>query len=281
VPFRDWKRYSGYSGYVTEVCGSTPENDCTHRVWPVGYTFLVADGEDVELEVRSYSGVFYDTFTVEYSEPQMPATSITMSVTGDSALSGSACTIPSDHSRTFISPWGPFVPQVGAWWDCKVKQDGNGWNAEIGVADFVDDFVALWYGKTPSGSSDVSVKGAVTDSIPTPPPSARPKPSPTSSTTPRPSSTTIASCASYGCVGYVPSHDCQCNSECTRFNNCCSDYSDLCSSSTGPSCAFYGCVGYEPAHECQCNSKCVDFNNCCSDYSGLCANRRRLIQRMM
>merc|ERR1712087_469801 len=52
VPFRDWKRYSGYSGYVTEVCGSTPENDCTHRVWPAGYTFLVADGEDVKLAVR-------------------------------------------------------------------------------------------------------------------------------------------------------------------------------------------------------------------------------------
>ena len=43
----------------------------------------------------------------QYSDPQMPATSITMTVTGDSALSGSACTISNNHDRKFITQYGP------------------------------------------------------------------------------------------------------------------------------------------------------------------------------
>ena len=60
----------------------------------------------------------YDTFVVEYSDPQMGATWITLSVTVDAALSGGACTIASTLARTFITQYGPLVPQAGAWWDC-------------------------------------------------------------------------------------------------------------------------------------------------------------------
>jgi len=35
-------------------------------------------------------------------------------------------------------------------------------------------------------------------------------------------------CADYGCVGYEPSHSCQCNDLCSRFGNCCSDYEAKC-----------------------------------------------------
>merc|ERR1712176_1514347 len=43
-----------------------------------------------------------------------------------------------------------------------------------------------------------------------------------------------ASCASYGCVAYDQSHDCQCNTECDRFGSCCSDYSNVCASEINP-----------------------------------------------
>ena len=36
------------------------------------------------------------------------------------------------------------------------------------------------------------------------------------------------SCAEYGCVGYAPEHDCQCDAECARNNNCCHDYAKKC-----------------------------------------------------
>jgi len=37
-----------------------------------------------------------------------------------------------------------------------------------------------------------------------------------------------ASCRAYGCVGYLPEHDCQCNEACAHFGNCCSDYQESC-----------------------------------------------------
>jgi len=36
------------------------------------------------------------------------------------------------------------------------------------------------------------------------------------------------SCAAYGCVGYRPSHSCQCNAQCAHYGNCCSDYWGRC-----------------------------------------------------
>lgn len=41
-----------------------------------------------------------------------------------------------------------------------------------------------------------------------------------------------ASCASYGCVGYLSANACQCNDRCTEFENCCSDYAETCSTNT-------------------------------------------------
>lgn len=47
--------------------------------------------------------------------------------------------------------------------------------------------------------------------------------------------TTIGSCAVQGCyTNYDPSLDCQCNSRCDRYGNCCSDFGPVCRGS-GPS----------------------------------------------
>jgi hypothetical protein len=83
----------------------------------MGYTFLVKAGHSYTLQVGG--GSEPDFFTLEYSDPQMPADSILISVQGAPIISGSPCRIRSTHSRNWITPYGPYVPQSGAWWDCK------------------------------------------------------------------------------------------------------------------------------------------------------------------
>ena len=108
--------------------------------------------DDIAINISPYSGSMEDTFSVEYSDPQMPHTSITMTVTGDSTLSGGPCTIQSSHPRTYMTQYGPLVPQSGAWWECK-----GGWPTTTSIDDFVDQIVPLHW--KVSGSDTVSVKG--------------------------------------------------------------------------------------------------------------------------
>ena len=56
----------------------------------------------------------------------------------DSALAGGACAVASTHSRSFITPYGPLVPQAGAWWECT-----GGWPTRYDQASFLADFGAL------------------------------------------------------------------------------------------------------------------------------------------
>ncbi|XP_012938682.1 poly(U)-specific endoribonuclease-A [Aplysia californica] len=84
----------------------------------------------------------------------------------------------------------------------------------------------------------------------------------------------IVSCsAGDSCVGRCGNqpdskYDCECNSHCTRFNDCCDDYKSHCL----PGCA--GRCGQAPSnnHHCQCNSHCVRFGDCCQDYQTLCTS---------
>merc|ERR1719414_1189520 len=48
----------------------------------------------------------------------------------------------------------------------------------------------------------------------------------TGTTTPLPPG--APSCASFGCVGYMPAHPCQCNALCRNYGNCCADYQVKC-----------------------------------------------------
>ena len=63
-----------------------------------------------------------DLFVLEYSEDAWPASkqsSISLTVAGPGAgvLAGGPYTISSTHPRNWITPYGAFVPQAGAWWD--------------------------------------------------------------------------------------------------------------------------------------------------------------------
>ncbi|XP_067909848.1 uridylate-specific endoribonuclease A [Heterodontus francisci] len=62
-------------------------------------------------------------------------------------------------------------------------------------------------------------------------------------------------------------YNCQCNSACVRFGDCCPDY-NLCQSES--SCNGRCNEAYNPSNPCHCNSKCSQYNNCCQDYSSQC-----------
>ncbi|XP_078544728.1 uridylate-specific endoribonuclease-like isoform X3 [Lissotriton helveticus] len=79
---------------------------------------------------------------------------------------------------------------------------------------------------------------------------------------------------------YNKKDSCHCNRKCSKFNNCCDDYSNLCkktdkTSTHGQSEDKSSCKGrcdeaYNKKDSCHCNKKCSKFNNCCDDYSNLC-----------
>lgn len=111
-------------------------------------------------------------------------------------------------------------------------------------------------------------------------------------------------CASLGChAPYDSALDCQCNSHCADFGNCCLDFLHTCSAgerdrSTGErdrptttdapkrpdwleafkhpqladSCAVLRCVGsdFDPSAVCQCTRDCKKYDNCCADYFRTC-----------
>lgn len=102
-------------------------------------------------------------------------------------------------------------------------------------------------------------------------------------------SLTAGSCDRFGCrEEYVRWQDCQCNSLCAKYENCCYDYKVKCdkdrrvaedrrvSAKTqtnrwSGSCRQYSCSsGYVSSHACQCNSHCKRYGNCCSDYERIC-----------
>merc|ERR1712226_268773 len=65
--------------------------------------------------------------------------------------------------------------------------------------------------------------------------------------------------------GLINGAPCQCNSACSNFGDCCSDYTDVCLS-----CVDRCGIGYNQNLECQCNTECPNYGNCCSDYTAVC-----------
>ncbi|ESP01981.1 hypothetical protein LOTGIDRAFT_230532 [Lottia gigantea] len=63
---------------------------------------------------------------------------------------------------------------------------------------------------------------------------------------------------------------CQCNSACTNFGDCCSDYDAVCLGQSDSSCAGRCGSNLDSSKPCQCNSQCKQFNDCCNDYDSLC-----------
>ena len=64
--------------------------------------------------------------------------------------------------------------------------------------------------------------------------------------------------------------ECQCNTQCFAFGDCCSDYSTACQVSNNNTCAGKCGERFDRKKNCQCNVGCEKFKNCCSDYSKTC-----------
>ncbi|XP_029549889.1 poly(U)-specific endoribonuclease [Salmo trutta] len=72
---------------------------------------------------------------------------------------------------------------------------------------------------------------------------------------------------------YNSQNKCHCNSKCSQYDNCCSDYEALCNApAPGLSCQGRCGEKYNSQNKCHCNTKCGDHNNCCSDYTSLCGS---------
>ena len=106
----------------------------------VGYTFLVLGGAqltiDIPLAASTLNDIhgqphdYDDYFIMYYSEQQWPAnlkSSVTVTVTGLGAgtLAGGPYAIDSDHDRSFMTPYGAYVSEAGAWWHAKKTADEN------------------------------------------------------------------------------------------------------------------------------------------------------------
>lgn len=73
-------------------------------------------------------------------------------------------------------------------------------------------------------------------------------------------------------------YNCQCNSPCERYGDCCADYQPVCVSgggSTEP--ALSSCQNRcgdkeDYDYNCQCNSYCTKYGDCCDDYSAQCSS---------
>ena len=141
VPWRTLEKSDNIAAkYVyTPYCAGG--GDCVNYGWPSGYTFVVRGNSTLEISLPialSTADAKYDLFTLEYSEPQLSATQITLSISGDPLLAGGPCTVSSTHDRRFITPYGPLVPTTGAWWDCVQ------WAVRSGVSEFVAAFESEW-----------------------------------------------------------------------------------------------------------------------------------------
>jgi hypothetical protein len=100
---------------------------------------LVRDGAQLTITVsgNATDEDWKDVFVVDYSQPTWPTakkSSITMTVTGAGAsadgLAGGPYTISSDHSRSWVGPFGGFISASGAWWHAMdADQKTTAWKA--------------------------------------------------------------------------------------------------------------------------------------------------------
>ncbi|XP_032884076.1 proteoglycan 4 [Amblyraja radiata] len=68
---------------------------------------------------------------------------------------------------------------------------------------------------------------------------------------------------------YERGHVCNCDIECIRYDECCEDYRDLCTSET--SCSGRCYEKHQRGRKCQCDPICMKYNDCCADFVANCA----------
>ncbi|CAB4064159.1 ENDOU [Lepeophtheirus salmonis] len=104
-------------------------------------------------------------------------------------------------------------------------------------------------------------------------------------TTPKrkPGKATSKSCVGKCNQAFKNGEECQCNSNCNNFKNCCTDFNSTClagthlnnnpGSSLIKSCRSKCNELVHSRDSCQCNPTCEKFNNCCPDYVAECKSK--------
>jgi hypothetical protein len=120
VPYTPWKKHENNVRLgITHRPSNIYDAITDYQNGGMGYTFLVRAGQSYTLRLLNNPSKLPDLFTLEYSDIQMPRDSISLSVEGAGIVTGGPCTIESTHPRNWITPYGPYTPESGAWWQCR------------------------------------------------------------------------------------------------------------------------------------------------------------------
>ncbi|XP_016391490.1 proteoglycan 4-like isoform X2 [Sinocyclocheilus rhinocerous] len=82
------------------------------------------------------------------------------------------------------------------------------------------------------------------------------------------SSSDQSSCRGRCGEGYYRGSLCQCDYECLSLNECCTDFTELCT--TKDSCKGRCWESFNRDNLCHCDIDCVSYNQCCTDYESMC-----------
>jgi hypothetical protein len=180
-----------------------------------------------------------------------------------------ATTVPPTQAPTLATPIAP--ANSCAYFGCKVFKSSNPCHC--------DSLCQKYNDCCPDYVSQCSSGGGSTQA-----PTPTPLPPTTKPLTPAPTQAPIG-CVAFGCGTYKSSNPCQCDPNCAKYADCCSDFAATCSGSaslptTKPpapapkpnsnSCSTYGCGGYKSGQSCQCDSACAVYGDCCSDKTAVC-----------
>ncbi|XP_052442076.1 proteoglycan 4b isoform X43 [Carassius gibelio] len=77
-----------------------------------------------------------------------------------------------------------------------------------------------------------------------------------------------SSCKGRCGAGYYRGSLCQCDYECLSLNECCSDFTQFCT--TSDSCKGRCGEPFHRSNPCHCDIDCVSYKQCCPDYENMC-----------
>lgn len=83
------------------------------------------------------------------------------------------------------------------------------------------------------------------------------------------------SCQGKCLSAFQPGLPCQCNDQCEKYGNCCSDWPALCKPKLS-SCVGRCGAGFNDELPCQCSWACAKSGSCCTDYLPVCEAKKDL-----
>ena len=129
------------------------ENEIINYIWPSGYSFVIATSDSLILRLEfetqvSNNSDFSDLLTLEYGEATLPSNATEgqpiaeLEIVGaGNGMDGICTEVSQAHDRSFITPYGPAVPQSGAWWQCRQAESEPAWQTKKSIHDWASPTV--------------------------------------------------------------------------------------------------------------------------------------------